>query len=212
MAKTLLLVFLVSCVQQSSNGKAWTTRRAIGAAPYLSCRKRQGKKKACTTKKGASAPKAAAVSEFQVNNGTNWRTAQQQSLCLLPAVVAMAVTLTHTQSRAEQSRAEQSSGTPAPHHTTTTCVRQSDGVGCLSVAARRARRILNVAHAISKSHSRYFILLPSDFKNLSTIIAVLFHAQRRRRSRRRRRRTTTTTITTPPPTTNDDGGGRCVDA
>jgi hypothetical protein len=42
--------FFVSCVQQSSNGKAWTTRRAIGAAPYLSCRKRQGKKKACTTK------------------------------------------------------------------------------------------------------------------------------------------------------------------
>jgi hypothetical protein len=66
---------------------------------------------------------------------------------------------------------------------------------------------LNVAHAISKSHSRYFILLPSDFKNLSTIIAVLFHAQRRR-SRRRR---TTTTITTPP-TPNDDRGGRCVDA
>jgi hypothetical protein len=75
---------------------------------------------------------------------------------------------------------------------------------CLSVAARRALWILNVAHAISKSHSRYFILLPSDFKNLSTIIAVLFHAQRRRR-------TTTTTITTPP-TPNDDGGGRCVDA
>jgi hypothetical protein len=60
---------------------------------------------------------------------------------------------------------------------------------CLSVAARRALWILNVAHAISKSHSRYFILLPSDFKNLSTIIAVLFHAQRRRR---RSRRTTTT--------------------
>jgi hypothetical protein len=82
-------------------------------------------------------------------------------------------------------------------------------LGCLSVAARRALWILNVAHAISKSHSRYFILLPSDFKNLSTIIAVLFHARRRRS---RRRTTTTTTITTTPPTPNDDGGGRCVDA
>ncbi len=110
---------------------------------------------------------------------------------------------THTHTHTE------SSGTTAPHHTTTTCVRQSDGVGCLSVAARRALWILNVAHAISKSHSRYFILLPSDFKNLSTIIAVLFHAQRRRS--RSRRRTTTTTITTPPKP-DDDGGGRCVDA
>ncbi len=143
---------------------------------------------------GASAQKAAAVSEFQVNNGTNWRTAQQQSLLAACRCSYGSDINTHTESRAEQS-----SGTTAPHHTTTTttCVRQSDGVGCLSVAARRARRILNVAHAISKSHSRYFILLPSDFKNLSTIIAVLFHAQRRRRSRRRRR-TTTTTITTPP--------------
>lgn len=134
--KTLLLVFLVSCVQQSSNGKAWTTRRAIGAAPYLSCRKRQGKKKACTTKMGASAPKAAAVSEFQVNNGTNWRTAQQQSLCLLPAVVAMAVTLTHTQSRAEQSRAVGllHPTTPPPH----VSVSQMELGVCLSQREGRA--------------------------------------------------------------------------
>lgn len=89
---------------------------------------------------GASAQKAAAVSEFQVNNGTNWRTAQQQAVSVLAACRCSygSDINTHTQSRAEQSRAvgllHPTTPPPPPH----VSVSQMELGVCLSQREERA--------------------------------------------------------------------------
>ncbi len=76
--QTLLLVFLsVACSKQQRQSLDDAECNWRGRI-YLAVNDKA--RKSLHDKMGASAKAAAAVSEFQVNNGTNWRTAQQSLL------------------------------------------------------------------------------------------------------------------------------------